>query len=138
MQGKIIKASLPISSASNYSYRKDWVQAVWHQILKSEYLLELLVTSYERRNIVTRAAVMDRVNSGKRYRHIAEELWLSSQTISGIKKAIQRNGYRSYRERGKTERKKKTYGSTFSVLKKKKPQYREGRAHRTKYGTIYI
>ncbi len=116
----------------HYQSRKEWEEACWKKIQKSGELLELLVTPYERHNLVLRVAVMDRIKSGKSYRQIGEELWLSSQTISGIKKAMDRNKYRSYRERGKTERKKRIYSSHTS---KKKP-YR--RYRRTKYGKVYL
>ncbi|NCO89583.1 hypothetical protein COW77_02755 [Candidatus Wolfebacteria bacterium CG18_big_fil_WC_8_21_14_2_50_39_7] len=119
---------------NRYSSRKEWEDACWHKILKSTNLLKLLVTSYERRHLVRRAAVMDGIHSGKRYRQIAEELWLSPQTISSIKRALKENSYRSYRERSKKERKKKVYSSS-PVPKQTKPR---GRAVRTKYGTIYL
>jgi len=117
-----------------YSSRKEWEDACWRKILKSGDLLGLLVTSYERHNLVMRAAVMDSINLGKGYRQIAEELWLSPQTISGIKKAISENSYRSYRERGKTERKKKVY-TPNPVSKRRKHR---GRPIRTKYGIIHM
>lgn len=129
MNKKGVRSLPPIS---RYSSRKEWEKAVWREILKSRDLLEFLATPYERRNLVMRAAVMDRVNSGKSYRQIAEELWLSSQTISGIKKAIERNSYRSYRERGKTERKKRVYSrDTTQTARKPRPR---GRPVHTKYG----
>ena len=76
---------------------------------------------------------MERINSRKKYREIAEELWLSPQTISSIKKAVSENSYRSYRERGKTERKKKAY--SHDKISRKKPY---GRPVHTKYGTVYL
>ena len=117
-----------------YSSRKEWERASWHKILKSRNLLGLLVTSYERHNLVMRAAVLDSINLGKGYRRIAEELWLSPQTISSIKKAISENNYRSYRERGKTERKKRVY-TPYHISKRRKHR---GRPVRTKYGTVYL
>ena len=119
---------------SRYSSRREWEGACWKKILKSEKFLELLIAPYERRHIIRRAAVMDYLNSGKRFGEISEELGLSPQTISSIKKAAQNHNYRSYRERGKTERKKKLYSADISP-KKRKP---EGRPVRTKYGTVYL
>ncbi|RJP43899.1 hypothetical protein C4587_02415 [Candidatus Parcubacteria bacterium] len=81
-----------------------------------------------------RAAVRAGIHSGKRLRQLSRELGLSLQTISAIRKALSENGYRSYRERGKTERKKKTL-SSFKTVSKKRPR---GRPVRTKYGTIYL
>ena len=124
-----------IPQISYYSSRKEWEDACWRKILKSTNFLELLVTSYERRNLIMRATVIDGINSGKSYRQIAEELQLSPQTISSIKKALKENSYRSYRERSKKERKKKIYSSS-SVLSQRR-KYR-GRPIRTKYGTIYL
>jgi len=119
---------------NRYSSRKEWEDACWHKILKSKNLFGLLATSYERHNLVMRAAVMDRINSGKRYRQIAEESWLSPQTISSIKRALKENSYRSYRERSKKERKKKMYSSS-PVPKQRKHR---GKPIRTKYGIVYL
>jgi len=119
---------------SHYRSREEWEENCWEKIRKSGELLNLLATPYERHNLVMRAAVMDRIKSGKSYRQIGEELWLSSQTISGIKKAINRNKYRSYRERGKTERKKRVYSPDTKQIRKKP----RGRPVRTKYGIVYL
>ena len=121
-----------IVAANQYSSRKEWERACWKRISESRELLELFTTFNERHNLVMRAAVADRMNSGKKFVQIVEELQLSPQTVSSIKKALQENGYRSYRERAKTERKKKMYSSHPS---KKKP-YRYYR--RTKYGKVYM
>ncbi|MBI2011006.1 MAG: hypothetical protein HYS89_02125 [Candidatus Colwellbacteria bacterium] len=93
-----------------------------------------LVTPYERRNLVLRTAVMEKLRLGKSYRQIAEELWLSSQTISVIKKATKETSYRSYYDRGKTERKKKVYSH-----RKPPPDLKKlyGPSVRTKYGVMY-
>jgi uncharacterized protein YerC len=105
-------------AVGEYSSRKEWERDCWEELQKSPELLKLLVTPYERRNLVLRAAVIDRIKSGKSYREIEEELWLSSQTISVIKKAIKRSGYISYWERGKTERKKRCTALRFRKQKK--------------------
>ncbi len=80
-----------------------------------------------------RAAVVDGIRSGKSYQEIGNELWSSPQTISAIKKALNESKYRSYRERGKTERKKKVYSS--SGVRKWEPR---GRGVRTKYGIVRL
>ena len=118
---------------SDYSSRKEWEKVCWNKILNSKKLLEILVAPYERRNFVLRAAVVDLLGSGKSYREIGDELWLSSQTISSIKKALIEKGYKSYRERGKTERKKRVWSN---YPRKKKESYR--RYRRTKYGKVYM
>lgn len=128
------KTLLELPPMGRYPSRKEWEAACWRKIIASGNPLNLLATSYERHNIIMRAAVIEGINSGKKYRRIAEELLLSLQTISGIKKSMAESGYRSYRERGKTERKKKVY-SSGPISKTKK---RRGRPFRTKYGTIYM
>lgn len=117
-----------------YSSRTEWETACWQKILQSKELLRLLVTSHERHNLVMRAAALDRLIAGKNYKQIGEELWLSPQTISSIKKALKEKNYRSYLERSKKERKKKKY-SSHPLYVKARPH---GRPHRTKYGTIYM
>jgi hypothetical protein len=114
------------------SSRKEWEVVCWKKILNSENILGLIITPNERRNLVMRAAVIEKINLGIGTSQIARELLLSRQTINTIRKAIDENGYRSYRERGKTERKKKIYTPDM----KKGKKYR-GRPIRTKYGTIY-
>lgn len=126
---------LPVS---RYSSRKEWERASWRKILKSGETMDLLTTSNERHNLVMRAAVMDRLISGKRQKEIAEELWLSPQTINSTKKAIKENSYKSYRERGKTERKKKIYSSSPSSSLTASKRKHHGKAVRTKYGTLYV
>ncbi len=119
---------------ANYSSREQWENACWRKILESKELLSLLITSHERRDLVRRVAAMNMLVSGKSYREIGNELWVSPQTISVIKKAMNENGYRSYLERSHKERKKRKYSAWPSAAK---PKYR-GRPRRTKYGTIYM
>jgi len=123
-----------LPAVSHCPSRKEWEETCWRKILNSQDFLVSLITPYERHNFVLRAAVMDRIRSGKSYRQIGEELWLSSQTISVIKKAINSDGYQSYRERGKTERRKTKYSSSLRPTKIKP----RGRPVRTKYGVVYI
>ena len=118
---------------SNYSSRKEWEIVYWEKILESKELLQLLITSHERHDIVMRAAAIESLSYGKSYRKIGEELWLSSQTVSGIKKAINEKTYKSYLERSKKGRKKREY--SFTKTRRRRP---EGIPRRTKYGTLYI
>ena len=129
-----MKTLFKLPPLSRYSSRKEWENACWQKLLKSGNLLPLLATPNERHNLIMRAAVMERINSRKKYREIAEELWLSPQTISSIKKAVSENSYKSYRERGKTERKKRIY-SRDTHQTKSRPH---GRPVHTKYGTVYL
>jgi Trp operon repressor len=120
-------------SVSDYLSREEWENACWRRVLESKELLQLLITSHERHDLVMRAAALQGLASHKSYREIGKELWLSPQTVSGIKKAASEKTYRSYLERSKKERKRRKYDSGLSPLK---PKYR-GRPRRTKYGTIY-
>lgn len=128
------KPSIALPSLNRFPSRKQWEEACWEVVSKSKKFLDITTTPYERRNIVLRAAVIDYINSGKRYRQIGEELWLSPQTINSIKKSLGESRYKSYRERGKSERKRKIYSPSITK-KKRKPA---GRPVRTKYGTLYI
>ncbi|MDP2696474.1 MAG: Trp family transcriptional regulator [bacterium] len=103
--------NITLPPIKNYSSRSEWELACWQKIIASPKLLRLLVTARERHNLVMRAATIDRLITGKSYTQIGEELWLSPQTISGVKKALKEKGYRSYFERGKKERKKRVYNS---------------------------
>ena len=123
-----------LPAVSGYSSRKEWEAAAWRKILKSKELLDLLITSHERQDLVRRVAAMESLSHGKSYKEIGDELWLSPQTISGIKKALKEKGYRSYLERSKTERKKKKFSS--GPIRNRR-EFR-GRPKRTKYGIIYL
>lgn len=127
--------SMPLPS--NYFSRKEWEAALWRKILESKNLIDLLTTSYERHNLIMRTAVMDGIASGKSYRKIGEELWISPQTVSVIKKAIKEKTYKSYAERSIKERKKRIYNSITSTRKMRRPKPL-GIPRRTKYGTVYL
>ena len=128
------KRTAMMPSLNDYSSRKEWEEVCWRKIISSQKLLDLLVTPHERHDLVMRAAAMEGLASGKSYRQISREFFVSLQTISGAKKAVAENNYRSYAERGKKERKKREYSAdpTFS-----KPK-RRGRTVRTKYGNIHM
>lgn len=130
------KKELPaMPEIRNYNSRAEWETACWRKISASKDLLDSFITSYERHNLIMRAAAVDAIASGKSYKQIGNELWLSPQTISGIKKALAENNYyRSYLNRSKKERKKRVYSHTA-----KSGQSRpRGTPRRTKYGTLYI
>lgn len=117
-----------------YPSRKEWEKACWQKLLHSKRWLNRIVTPYERRNLILRATAVHRLHRGTSYKDIGNELWLSPQTISTIKKSISEKRYRSYAERGKTERKKKVY----SVSPSSRPHRKLGIPRKTKYGTIYL
>lgn len=131
-KNKSYKTDLPL--VSSYPSRKDWELACWRKILKSEGLLQLLITPHERHDLVMRAAALEGLAAGRSYKTIGEALWLSPQTISGVKKALNEKSYLSYLERSKKERKKRKYSESVSP---KKPRPR-GRPRRTKYGVVYL
>lgn len=128
------RKSVTTPPVSNYPSRAAWETACWEKLSASRELLRLLITAHERRDLVLRAAALDRLLAGKSYRQIGDELWLSPQTVSGIKKVFREKNYRSYLERSKTERKKRTY----HPLRRPIPPKPRGRSVRTKYGTVYI
>lgn len=119
---------------SDFSCRAEWEKACWRKISTSQNLLNTFITAYERHNLVMRAAISDRLLAGKSYHQISNELWISPQTISGIKKTFKEKRYRSYLERSRTERKKKIYHS----FRRPTPSRPQGRPVRTKYGIVYI
>lgn len=123
--------TLPVSDYPSWA---AWEAACWKKLAASQGLLRLLITTHERHDLVMRAAALDRILSGKSYRQIGDELWLSPQTVSGIKKAFKEKNYRSYLERSKTERKKRIYSS----LRHSAPPRPNSRPVRTKYGTVYL
>jgi uncharacterized protein YerC len=129
----IIGQKIKLPDINNYSSIKEWENACWNKILESKELLSLFITPYERRNLIKRVAVIDKIISGKSYREISKELSLSLQTIGVIKKVIVERVYRSYFERSKTERKKRNYSVNPTSPKKIK----FGSKHRTKYGILY-
>ena len=129
-----------IPKVSEYTSRKEWEQAVWDMLVsnkaKGADLFLTLFTPFERRAMVHRIAAVDRIASGVSYREIGNELWLSPQTISAIKKAISEKKYRSYWERSKTERKAKVYSESPSDKERRRTYGK--RRWKTKYGTFYV
>ena len=118
---------------SDYSSRNEWEAACWQKISESKELLRSLISTNERHNLVMRTAAIDGLLSGKSYRKIAEELWLSSQTISAIKKGLAENAYKSHVERSKNSKKKVVENTTSQF---KKPKHKRI-FRRTKYGKLY-
>ncbi|MBI4085962.1 MAG: hypothetical protein HY433_01815 [Candidatus Liptonbacteria bacterium] len=131
---------------ASFSSRSAWEENVWRTLIakftilrepkKLSTALELLITAKERSLLLRRAAAIDRILAGTSYRKIGEELWLTHQTISGIKKALNEKKYRSYYERGKTERKKRIYSP--GPQSSRNGRGFSGRRVRTKYGTFTI
>jgi len=133
-RGVPAEKSMMMPSIGDYRSREEWEVACWQKILESKEILNMFITSYERHNLVMRVAVLSDLASGKSYLEIGRELFISPQTISGIKKTVGEKTYRSYLNRSKNERKKKEYSRDISVSKPK----RRGWPRRTKYGTVYL
>ena len=91
-------------------------------------MLALYISRPERRKIVRRALAYALLSEGKSYRAIGEELWLSPQSISAIKKSFRERQYRSRRARGG---KKRVY-----TIEKSRGTIRMGHYRRTKYGPV--
>lgn len=135
-----------IPPTAGFPSRSAWEEDVW-RILIARFLalrepkelseaLDLFITAKERSLFLRRAAAANRILAGRSYRKIGEELWLTHQTISAIKKALKEKKYRSYNERGKTERKKRIYSPGPQPSGSWKNF--SGRRVRTKYGTLTI
>ncbi|MEK7546958.1 MAG: hypothetical protein AAB536_02150 [Patescibacteria group bacterium] len=118
----------------DYSSRRRWEEESWRKISESRELLPIILTSYERRNLVIRAAILEGLSLGKGQRQLSRELSVSLQTINAVKKAIAENSYRSYFERSKKDRKKKKYSAKSASAKTR----RRGASVRTKYGIIHM
>jgi hypothetical protein len=73
--------------------------------------------------------------AGKSYREIGDSLWLSPQTISGIRKILDGEKYKSYTERCRLGDRKSRQSS--GSIKRIAPVGRKiGRIQKTKYGPI--
>ena len=119
MGESFINDLLLLPLVSQFPSRKEWEKTCWEKLKKSRKLLDAFMTPYERHNIVMRVATIELLYSGKRPLQISRELQISRQTVNSIQKAMKDGIYKSYRERGKTERKKKKYSHDISKKKKK-------------------
>ncbi len=120
-----------IPPISKYNSRKEWESECWKNIVKDKISLQSFITSYECHNIIMRVAVSQMINSGKSYKEIGNELWISPQTISGIVKSINRDKYQSYREESNGKQVKSQVSSVPNRQIKR-------RRVRTKFGTTYV
>lgn len=126
---------MKLPSLDDYHSRKEWEDACWQKMIESEDLMNLLITPYERRNFVMRAAILKELESGSGLRQTSRKLFVSLQTIDAVKKSMKENGYKSYLQRSKTGRKKKKYSNMNKSSGGKRPN---GKARRTKFGTIHV
>ena len=79
--------------------------------------------------MIRRAAALTYIKNGNSYREIGNELWATPQMISALVKALREPSYRSYHERSKTERAKRTSPISLSSYRPRTKRIR------TKYGT---
>ncbi len=129
---KEISATIP--PISSFSSRNEWKNFCRQKILKSKKLLQLLITLDEQNDLVVRAAALKGILSGKSYREISKEFFVSLQTINAVRKGIDENGYRSYSERSRKEKRNSTHNPSPVRIK----QGDHKRSVRTKYGRIYV
>lgn len=128
-----------LPSRSAFSSRALWENACWKKLVRLPNILFLIATTTERRKLIMRTAALDRLRVGMPQLHIARDLQLSRQTIHAIKKAMSEDAYRSYWERGKTERKKRTNaGITVRRVGTQRAATHGKKRVKTKYGTVYL
>ncbi|MDO8467268.1 MAG: Trp family transcriptional regulator [bacterium] len=83
---------------------EEWQEVLWEELLDSilkmgskqnaKNLLESLLCSQEKKMLLRRLAVLVLVSQGKSYKEIGEILWISSSTVSAIKKvAFRKTGH---------------------------------------------
>ncbi len=103
----------------------EWAESLWEKLVgkiteinsKNEIkaILESLISKDEKKMMLRRLAILALINEGKSYQEIGEILWVSSQTISTVKKNSLGliGNYKSYRH---------FYGGPkeYSVMKTKK------------------
>lgn len=87
-----------IPSVQKFNSRKEWEAYVWGRIIEGlagatssgeiDKSLNLLITAYEKKHMVKRAAAISFLKQGKSYREIEKTLWLAPSTISAIKKSM--------------------------------------------------
>ena len=93
-------------------HRTEWQEFLWDQFLegiskakskkKIKEMLDNTLSKHEKRLITQRIAALALFQEGKSYKEIGEILWLSSATISALKKNVFGNGgdYKSQRSLG--------------------------------------
>lgn len=101
-----------IPSDIRFKSKKEWEAHIWTKLAsrfseagsasKIERSLDMLLTAYEKRQIINRAAAISLLKQGMSYREIGRILWLSPTTISAIRKSVlSQTEYISRRARNK-------------------------------------
>jgi len=119
----------------SFDSRQEWENECWKIISCRPELLKNIITPKEKKNIILRAVAIQYIKAGKNYRDIGSELFLCPQTVYVLRKSLGEQGYRSYKDRSKTERKIRKIADTSH---KGRSTYNAGRRRRTKYGMVYI
>jgi DNA-binding NarL/FixJ family response regulator len=136
-----MKISLPKSE--DFKTRKQWEESAWLELVmwctKSDpklvhTLLDSITSSSERRHIIKRAIAVDRIHHGASYRDIGEELWLTPQTISSIKKGLVSHTYKSNWERAEAQKKARDLAWVKKRHERPEPKFYK----RTKYGKLQV
>ena len=94
---------------------KKLEEKVWQEFLNklrhaissknSEEVLETLLSSYEKKELARRLAIISLLNEGKTYRRISEILGVSHQTIRPVKKCVLENSSKFYNPYRRKEKK---------------------------------
>ena len=87
-----------VPSLNKFKSRGEWEAYIWKKIVSElpkansvqeiEKLLDMLLTAYEKKQIIKRASAISLLKQGKSYNEIGKLLWLSPQTISAIRKSL--------------------------------------------------
>lgn len=113
-----------MNKISNFSSRKALEKYLWLRFLASaekskspksfRSILEILLTSAEKKDVAKRLAALTLLKEGKSYKEISRILWISPATISALKKSLmEQSGYRSgryYSEKSNKGKRKKMKG----------------------------
>ena len=106
-----------VPEIKNFKSRKEWETHVWKKVIEGlgktnsfkevEQSLNMLLTSYEKKQIINRAVAISLLRQGRSYSQIGEMLWLSPTTINAIRKSMRaQSGYVSHYTRNKKPEKK--------------------------------
>ena len=92
-------------------------------------VLETLLSSYEKKELVRRLAVVSLLSKGKTYRKISEILGVSHQTIRAVKKCVLENSSKFYNPYRRKEKKIKplpglSFIDDLSRILSKAPKYK--------------
>jgi len=105
-----------MKSSKKFKSRKEWEEYAWSHLVDGlaratsakeiGSSLNILLTAYEKKHMIKRAAAISLLKEGKSYKEIGELLWLSPQTISAIQKSVRAEGMHiSRRARAKKKEK---------------------------------